>query len=162
SRAEQGESTLKVSPLSDDPPRWTASRPGDGPEARAGERLRAAMSVAPQALSMSYARRKMGRSTVRWTRRSVAWAAAWVLFGMTLTAGAVTTGWWPRWRSAGWLRGPDQQLEVPAGSTLHVGRRGRWRGTLTGPAGVSIAAGDADVIHLSSGTLVLSAEAASV
>ncbi len=77
---------------------------------------------------------------------------------MTLTAGAVTTGWWPQSRKPASVRGPDDVLEVPAGSTLRMGRRGRWRGTLLGPGGASVAAGDADIIRLSAGTLVLTAE----
>ena len=81
---------------------------------------------------------------------------------MTLTAGAVTTGWWPGLRRPAALRGPDEVLEVPAGSTLRLGRRGRWRGTLVGPGGASVAAGDADVIRLSAGTLVLTAEGAPI
>jgi len=153
---------LKVTPLLDDPPRWTNSPRGDQPEGRAGERLRAAMAVDPRQLSVTYAREQVRWSRARWTRRSLAWAAAWVLFGMTVTAGAVTTGWWPQWRKPASVRGPDDVLEVPAGSTLRVGRRGRWRGTLVGPGEASVAAGDADVVRVSAGTLVLTAEGAPV
>jgi hypothetical protein len=153
---------LKVTPLLDDPPRWTDTARGDRPEGRAGDRLRAAKAIDPRELSVTYAREQVRWSRARWTRRSLAWAAAWVLFGMTLTAGAVTTGWWPQWRKPASLRGPDDVLEVPAGSTLRVGRRGRWRGTLVGPGEASVAAGDADVIRVSAGTFVLTAEAAPV
>jgi hypothetical protein len=153
---------LKATPLLDDPPRWTSTPRGDRPEARAGERLRAAKAVDPRALSVTSAREQVRWRRVRWTRRSLAWAAAWVLFGMTLSAGAMTTGWWPQWQKPASLPGPDDVLEVPAGSTLRVGRRGRWRGTLVGPGGASVAAGEADVIRLSAGTLMLTAEDAAV
>lgn len=153
---------MKLTPLSDDPPRWTSGPRGDRPEGRAGERLRAAKALDPRELSATYAREQVRWWRVRWTRRSVAWAAAWALFGITLTAGAVTTGWLPQWRSPASVNSPDEVLEVPAGSTLHMGRRGRWRGTLVGPGGASVASGDADIIRLSSGTLVLAADGAPV
>lgn len=85
---------MKVSPLSDDPSRWTSDARGDRPEARAGERLRAAKALEPRELSAVYARRRLQRRTARWARRSLAWAAAWLLFGVTLTAGAVTVAVW--------------------------------------------------------------------
>ena len=85
---------MKVTPLLDDPPRWTSAPRGDRLEARAGEQLRAAKALDPRELSAAYARRRVGWRTVRWARRSLALAAAWLLFGMTLTAGAVTVAVW--------------------------------------------------------------------
>ena len=152
---------MKFPPLSDDPPRWTSDARGEPPEGRAGERLRAAKALDPRAISAAFERRRAVPKRRPWRRRSLAWAAAWLLFGMTLTAGAVTAGWWPIRRPTS-LRAPDHELEVPAKSALRVGRRGRWRGTLVGPGVASVAAGDADVIRLSSGSLVVAAEAASV
>ena len=152
---------MKVTPLSDDPPRWTSDARGELPEGRAGERLRAAKALDPRAISAAFERRRAVPKRAPWRRRSLAWAAALLLFGMTLTAGAMTAGWWPVRRPSS-LRVPDHELEVPAGSALRVGRRGRWRGTLVGPGAASIGAEDADVIRLSSGSLVLAAEAAPV
>ena len=155
---------MKVPPLSDASTGWTSDcmRRAARRPAR-GERLRAAKALDPRRDSLRGARAEERAVPKRrpWRRRSLAWAAAWLLFGMTVTAGAMTAGWWPVRRPAS-LRGPDHELEVPARSTLRVGRRGRWRGTLVGPGVASVAAGDADVIRLSSGLLVLAAEAASV
>ena len=135
---------MRVTSPSDDPPRWTSDARGELPEGRAGERLRAAKALAPRAISAALDQMRVVPKGGPWKRRSLAWAAAWLLFGMTVTAGAVTAGWWPVRRAAS-VRGPDDELEVPAGSALRVGRRGRWRGTLVGPGVVSVAADDTDV-----------------